>query len=307
MIGAAAGGGTDLPPSVTLPNRIINTGGDVWPGQDGGFLGRAGDPWLVRVEHEGNGPARMAEIGLPDDLHPERLARRRGLLDALAQSVDGSARSAEAVDANTRRAYDLLLSTRGRAAFRLDDEGAVVRERYGSSPFGQHVLLARRLVEAGVRMVQVNWYRGPGEPGNSPVWDSHLDETNRLKTVLCPPFDRAYSALLEDLASRGMLERTLVLCFSEFGRTPRMDGQGGRGHWGSVFSVAMAGGGVRGGQVVGASDAMGGQPLSGRVGPEDLLATAAHLLGVSPEKEFVDILGRPLPLTRGQVIGEVVG
>ncbi len=133
-----------------------------------------------------------------------------------------------------------------------------------------------------MRLVQVNWYRGPEEPSANPCWDSHTDETNRLKDVLVPPMDRAYSALLEDLSRRGLLDETLVVCMAEFGRSPRLQPGGGRGHWGSVFSVALAGGGVRGGQVYGASDAVGGHPREGMVRPEDLTATIFHCLGVAP-------------------------
>ena len=156
------------------------------------------------------------------------------------------------------------------------------RDRYGATPFGQSVLLARRLVEAGVRLVQVNWYRGPDEPPANPCWDSHTKESARLKEVLVPPTDRAYSALIEDLDRRGLLDETLVVCMAEFGRTPRLDGNGGRNHWGSVFSVTLAGGGVRGGQVYGASDRIGAYPADGRVRPEDLSATIFHCLGYRP-------------------------
>src|SRR4029077_2260219 len=135
----------------------------------------------------------------------------------------------------------------------------------GRSPFGQSVLLARRLVEAGVALVQGNWYRGPDEPADNPCWDSHTDETNRLRRVLLPPTDQAFAYLLEDLCQRGMLEETLVVCMAEFGRTPRFNGRAGRDHWGSVFSVALAGGGIRGGIVHGVSDGQGAQPIDGRV------------------------------------------
>src|SRR5205807_539346 len=138
---------------------------------------------------------------------------------------------------------------RSREAFRLDREPATVRDRYGHSQFGQGALLARRLVEAGVSLVQVNWFRGPDEPSDNPCWDSHVKETQRLKTVLVPPMDLAYSALLEDLGQRGLLGETLVVCMAEYGRSPKMNPFGGRDHWGYVYSVALAGGGVRGGQV----------------------------------------------------------
>ena len=146
----------------------------------------------------------------------------------------------------SRQAFDLLGSSQARRAFRLEEEPEANRDRYGQTPFGQRVLLARRLVEAGVRLVQVNWYRGADEPPANPCWDSHVSESARLKDVLVPPTDRAYSALLEDLHRRGLLDETLVVCMAEFGRTPRLDGNGGRNHWGSVFSVTLAGGGVRG-------------------------------------------------------------
>jgi hypothetical protein len=168
------------------------------------------------------------------------------------------------------------------------------------------VLLARRLVEAGVRLVQVNWYRGPDEPPANPCWDSHVQESARLREVLVPPMDRAYSALPEDLDRRGLLEETLVVCMAEFGRTPRLDGNGGRNHWGSVFSVTLAGGGVRGGQVYGSSDRIGAYPAEGRVRPEDLSATIFHCLGYSPGTEYHDPLGRPHPISRGEVLHAIL-
>jgi uncharacterized protein (DUF1501 family) len=157
-----------------------------------------------------------------------------------------------------------------------------------------------------VRLVHVNWYRGPDEPDANPVWDSHRDETNRLKNVLVPPMDRALSGLLADLQSRGLLDETLVAVVSEFGRSPRLDSAQGRGHWGHVFSVALAGGGIRGGVVHGASDALAAWPKEGRVGPEDLHATILTLMGIAPETELQDPLGRPLVLSRGEVIRPIL-
>jgi uncharacterized protein (DUF1501 family) len=199
----------------------------------------------------------------------------------------------------------MLGSAASRSAFRLDLEPAAVRERYGMSQFGQSVLLARRLVEAGVRLVQVNWYRGPDEPDDAPCWDSHARETQRLKTVLGPPMDQAYSALLEDLRDRGMLADTLVVNMAEFGRTPRFNPRAGRDHWGPVYSLALAGGPVRGGQVLGASDAMGAYPREGRVQPADLTATVFHALGVDPQTEIPNALGQTFPISRGTVIRQV--
>ena len=209
-------------------------------------------------------------------------------------------------DEQSRQAFELLGSSGARQAFRLEDEPETNRDRYGATPFGQSVLLARRLVEAGVRLVQVNWYRGADEPPANPCWDSHTQESARLEQVLVPPTDRAYSALIEDLDRRGLLEETLVVCMAEFGRTPRLDGNGGRNHWGSVFSVTMAGGGVRGGQAYGSSDRIGAYPAEGRVRPEDLSATIFHCLGYPPETEFQDPLGRPHPISRGEVLHAIL-
>jgi hypothetical protein len=162
--------------------------------------------------------------------------------------------------------------------------------------------LARRLVEAGVGLVQVNWYRGPDEPSDAPCWDTHVKEADRLRTALAPPTDQGVSALLEDLAQRGLLDETLVVCLAEFGRTPRFNPRAGRDHWGSVFSVALAGGGVKGGQVYGASDRTAAYPKDGRVLPQDLTATVLHCLGYPPDAEVRDPLGRPFPASRGEIV-----
>ena len=168
-----------------------------------------------------------------------------------------------------------------------------MRDRYGRSQFGQSVLLARRLVEAGVSLVQVNWYRGPDEPPDNPCWDSHTKEAERLKNVLVPPMDQAFSALLEDLTQRGLLDETLVVCMAEFGRTPRMNPSGGRDHWGHVFSVALAGGGIRGRPGL-RRLRQDRRPSQGRQGrPQDLTATIFHCLGLSPETEMHGCAGSP--------------
>ncbi len=299
--------GIGLPAAVRLPNRIFNTDGSVWPGQDAGLLGRAADPWLLRCE-----PAspnyRIPEFSLSAEVPLGRLEDRHDLLSRVNQRFDAAERGGGSgqFDTKTQQAFDLLRSDRSRRAFDLDREPEAVRDRYGRSQFGQSVLLARRLVEAGVSLVQVNWYRGPNEPSDNPCWDSHANEGDRLKTVLLPPTDQAFSALLDDLSSRGMLDETLIVCLSEFGRTPKMNGRAGRDHWGHVFSVALAGGGIRGGQVHGASDKIGGHPKEGRVPPQDLLATVFHCLGYQPDTEVHDTLGRPLPLSRGQVIHQIL-
>ena len=306
LVGHVASDRGTLPPCMTLPHRIANTDGSVWPGQDAGFLGRARDPWLLNIKPGSSGGA-VAELSLPDHLDPARVGRRRDLLDQLGRGLDQIGRSAigSALDAHSRRAFDVLASAEARDAFRIDRETDTTRDRYGRTPFGDNVLQARRLVEAGVRLVQVNWYRGPDEPPANPCWDSHTDEGARLRDNLAPPADRAISALIEDLYQRGQLDETLVCILSEFGRTPRFTGTG-RGHWGGVFSVALAGGGIKGGQVYGSSDAIGGSPRDGRVLPEDLSATLFHCLGYTPDSEYRDPLGRPLPISRGEVLRPIL-
>jgi hypothetical protein len=298
---------TGLPPAVTLPHRIFNTDGSVWPGQDAGFLGRSTDPWLLNCR-PADREFRVNEFSLNVDVSTDRLTDRQTLLNQVNQRLDELERSGRPrnYERLTEQAFDLLNSAKSRQAFRLDAESDAVRDRYGRGQFGQSVLLARRMIEAGVTLVQVNWYRGPEEPSDAPCWDSHVREAQRLKTALMPPMDQAYSALLEDLAARGMLEETLVVSMAEFGRTPRFNPAGGRDHWGHVYSVALAGGGVRGGQVYGASDPIGAYPREARVQPQDLTATIFHALGYDPQTEIHDTLGRPLPLSRGEVIRQVL-
>ncbi len=301
-------GTTSLPAAVRLPHHIWNTDGSVWPGQDAGFLGSASDPWLFRCEPASE-DFQIPEFSLPEMLSLDRFQQRRRLLSEIDHHVSGSQRQSDVLehyDGATGQAFDLLTSPKSRAAFRLSDEPQDVRDRYGRSQFGQSVLLSRRLVEAGVRLVQVNWFRGPDEPANAPCWDSHVGEAERLKTVLLPPFDQAYSALLGELIERNMLDETLVVCLSEFGRTPKINPQGGRGHWGNVFSVSLAGGGIRGGTIFGASDAIGGEPKDDVVTPADLLATIFHCLGLSPSTELQSPLGRPFPIARGKVLHEIL-
>ena len=296
-----------LPPAVRLPHQIFNTDGSVWPGQDSGWLGHAADPWLLNCRPADPG-FKIPHFELAADTQLGRLENRRSLLSQLEQQLKQTERSGEIDIFNSlqRQAFDLLQTTEARAACRVDQEPDAVRDRYGRGQFGQSLLMARRLVEAGVSLVQVNWFRGADEPPDTPCWDSHVRETERLRTVLLPPFDKAYSSLLTDLIDRGRLDDTLVVVMSEFGRTPRFNAVGGRDHWGHVFSVAFAGGGIRGGQAYGRSDPRAAYPAEGRVGPPDLLATILHCLGYDPAAEIHDPLGRPIPLSRGQVIAPLL-
>jgi len=297
----------ELPGAIRLPCHIFNTDGSVWPGQDAGFLGRKADPWLLRCT-PASPDFHVAEFSLPVDVTAERLELRRSLLSDLNHRFARVERSGvlDHYDSQTQRAYGLLSSPAARSAFDLNREPDALRDRYGRTQFGQSTLLARRLVEAGVQLVQVNWYRGPEEPSDAPCWDSHTQETKRLKEVLIPPMDAALSSLLVDLSERGLLDETLVVCLAEFGRTPRFNNRAGRDHWGHVFSVALAGGGIRGGIVHGASDRQAAYPKDGLVKPEDITATIFHCLGLAPETEMHDAQGRPLVISQGQVLRPIL-
>jgi hypothetical protein len=301
-------GANGLPASVVLPDHIWNDGMLTWPGQDGGFLGRAADPWLLHCDP--NLPDfAVPGLAAPAEVPPLRLDDRLSLLEQVNRHVDAvhASPASTRFDARSWQAFDLLRAGKARRAFEIDKEPPAVRDRYGRNQWGQSMLLARRLIEAGVMLVQVNWTRMPDDPPGSPTWDTHAKNAERLKTNLMPKMDLAYSALLEDLDDRGLLDETLVVWMGEFGRSPKINGAAGRDHWGPVFSAALAGGGVRGGQVIGASDSIAAKPRDGRVQPQDLTATVFHCLGLSPETEMHDALGKPIPISRGEVIRGAVG
>jgi hypothetical protein len=287
-----------VPPFVMIPEPVSPVGPER-PGQHAGFLGEAYDPY--RVNSDPNLPDYSpGEVRPARDLPPPRLAGRRGLLDRLARQAHRLEHTALAgpPDPMYVRAFDLVSSPAAQRAFDISQESAETRDRYGRHVFGQSVLLARRLVEAGVRLVHVNWVRhnnGKGGQG----FDSHRDHLNWCKTELLPPTDAALSALLEDLSDRGLLDETLVIVMGEFGRTPRFNSQGGRDHWPSCFSVVLAGGGIRGGQVYGTSDRIAAYPTADPVSPQDLAATLYHSLGVDPHTTIHDHQGRPYPLADG--------
>jgi len=295
--------------AVTLPEPVVNNPGILWPGQNGGFMGSAWDPNLFKCD-----PAapdfRIDELRLPEAVSLDRLEARKGLvadLDRQLVSLD-RADALAGLDSAREQAFELLTSPASRAAFELNREPAALRERYGRHKFGQSVLLARRLVEAGVRLVQVNFPREPGDlSSGNPLWDTHRDNAPRLRNALCPPFDRAFSALLGDLDERGLLDETLVAVFGEFGRSPKINAAGGRDHWGACFSGALAGAGLAGGQVIGASDAQGAYVANRPVAPSELTATILYLLGIDPAERFYDRLDRPLPAADSGPIRELVG
>lgn len=294
-----------FPASATLPHGAANTGNIPWPGQDAGFLGRAHDPWLLNGDP--NEPKfRIEGLSLPDNIPADRLEHRQGLLTTLERRFARYEASAAETPhaARSRQAFDLVSSPAATGAFDLSREEPRLRDRYGRTRFGQSCLLARRLVEAGVPFVRVNWSPVP-KAVNMGTWDTHDKNTQAMKDIM-PILDAAYSTLLEDLADRGMLDDTLVLWQAEFGRTPKINPAAGRDHWGQVFSVALAGGGVKGGRVHGASDAHGAFPKDGLVRPQDLTATIYHTLGIPLGSEITNTLGQPLPITRGEVVKSVL-
>ena len=296
-----------LPAAVTLPEQTANDGNLTWPGQDAGFLGRAADPWLINCEPE-RGHFEVPGLALPADMTGPRFDGRKGLLAAIEQAQANRARAGGSLSeggVHVHRAFEKISSPAAREAFDLDSEGVRTCDRYGRSRFGQSCLLARRLVEAGVPLIRVNWTRLPNMPNNG-HWDTHSQNSLAMKKMM-PTLDTAYTALLEDLSDRGLLDDTLVVWLAEFGRTPKINGAGGRDHWGPVFSVALAGGGVKGGAVYGASDKLAAYPKDGRVTPPDLHATIYHCLGIPRDAEIHDGLGRPLAVYRGEPVKQILG
>jgi hypothetical protein len=295
---------TGVPSSVAYPQAIFNV--PFYPGQDAGFLGGAWDPWRLALDWAAP-TFHVPGLSLESDVVAGRLGQRRSLLDQVDHGFQRlSAGPAPARFAHqTGEAFDLLTGPKARDAFALDREAPALRDRYGRHPFGQGCLLARRLVEAGVGLVQVNWHREPND--DQPMWDCHYMMETHLKNKLMPPMDQGYTTLLEDLHQRGLLAETLVVWMGEMGRTPHLESQPqfrepGRNHWGDVFSIALAGAGVRPGLVYGASDQRGAQPKDNPVRPNDLTATIYHALGIAPESEIRDRLGRPTPLSTGRIL-----
>lgn len=286
-----------LPAAVTLPEQSANDGNLTWPGQDAGFLGRAADPWLINCAPE-LGQFEVPGLALPADVPAPRFDGRKGLLAALDKANPSGS------GGHVQRAFEMISSPTARRAFDLDSEGTRTRDRYGRSRFGQSCLLARRLVEAGVPLIRVNWTRLPNCPNNG-HWDTHQKNTEAMRKMM-PTLDTAYTALLDDLSDRGMLDDTLVVWMAEFGRTPKLNGAGGRDHWGPVFSVALAGGGVKGGTIYGSSDKLAAYPKDGRVTPQDLHATIYHCLGIPKDAEIHDGLGRPLAVYRGEPVKQIL-
>ncbi len=295
--------------SVWLPD-VMRLNDNVTPaGQTAGFLGKRWepqrlicDPAAVNFKVEGLTP--------PPDVSSVRLAARQSLRDQLEGHFDKINRGStfQDYDRVTQEAFGLLTSGKARTAFDIDREPQRLRERYGLNKWGQSLILGRRLIEAGARLVHVNWPReGGDEAVNNPMWDTHAQNADRLQDVLCPMFDIGFTALIEDMDRRGLLKETLVVAVGEFGRTPKINAQGGRDHWGHVFNVVLAGAGISGGQVYGSSDRNGAYPREGRIEPQDLTATIVHLLGIGHHAMFPDQTGRPLHVTKGEPIAALLG
>jgi uncharacterized protein DUF1501 len=298
-------GPNDAVPHVCLPYMTKEgAGGPPQPGFFGGWLGRQHDPlWILKNPDAAD--FSVPELTLASDVSVERLTHRGQLLTSLNRGPLAANRRTlfEAMGRFQQRALDVLTSERVRLAFRLDTEAASLREGYGRNIYGQSVLLARRLIEAGTGVVTISW-----APDANATWDTHGGNFKKLKTTLLPQFDAACGSLLADLTERGLLERTLVAVIGDFGRTPKINNNdGGRDHWNYCYTVMLAGGGVKPGFVYGASDKTGAFPADRPVTPGDLVATIYHLLGINYRREILDPLERPHRIVpKGDVIDELV-
>ncbi len=292
-----------VPTFVSYPYVIRD--GSVTPGQHASFLGKNHDPLFI--EQDPNSPDfRLPELSLPANLSSDRLDDRKEMLhliDKQAELLEYSAR-ARGIDANYARALSMLTGPGVKKAFDLSAEPDAVRDRYGRTTYGQGCLLARRLVEAGVRFVNV--YLSASIGGDTGGWDTHgfggKPMYPILKNYLLPITNQTLPTLLEDLDERGLLDETLVVWVGEFGRSPKINNLAGRDHWPQCYTALLAGGGVRRGAVLGGSDKTGGSPSADAVRPEDLAATMFALLGLDPHTEIVDALNRPLPIAQGEPI-----
>ena len=278
-------------PHVVLPYKTKEgAAGPPQPGFFGGFIGQGYDPLFV-LNNPNDPSFRVPELTLSDDVNPPRLAARRDLLDQIGKGlVDPTQLSGvEALDQFQQRAFDLLSASAAREAVNLSAENNPSRDRYGRNIYGQSVLLARRLIEAGTRVVTVSW-----APDANATWDTHRSNFKNLKATLLPQFDAACSSLVEDLVDRGLFERTIAAVLGDFGRTPKVNnGDAGRDHWCQCYTVMLGGGGIRGGFVHGASDSIGAFPARDAMSPGDIIATIYHQLGIDPTQFIADRLGRP--------------
>jgi len=288
----------ELPAHVILPEPMGSTGGNLPHGQDAGFLGKSFDPFVL------NADPSQKDFKVPDLLPPKeigeaRLKRRKELREVVDETVKSfeASPSADLMDSSFAAAYRLMTSEKAREAFDLTKEPEKTRERYGMTRFGQSCLLARRLIEAGVRFVTLNTFITVFD---EITWDNHgskpFTSIQGMKEIVAPMYDKGDSALIEDQHQRGMLDNTLVCNLAEFGRTPKINPAGGRDHWPQCWTSYFAGGGVKGGRVIGKSDEIGAYPVERPVKPSEVVATIFHSLGLDLTTELPGPSGRPFPL-----------
>ena len=288
----------DVPPHVLMPHPIGNTGGNMPHGQTAGFLGKTFDPFVLNADPS-DPNFKVPDMLPPDYISAVRVDRRRSWRDAIDKAVSyfESSQDAKLMDSTFSQAYTLMSSAKAREAFELGQEPGKMREKYGMNRFGQGCLLARRLIERGVRFVTINMFE---TVFNELTWDIHgsapFTSISSMKDLLGPMFDNAYSSLLEDLHDRGLLDTTAVVATGEFGRTPKINPAGGRDHWPQCWTMVMAGGGIKGGRVVGSSDEIGAAPQDRPVTPAEVAATIYQALGISLEIDLPGPQGRPIRL-----------
>jgi hypothetical protein len=298
-----------VPSFVSFPYVLRD--GSVSPGQHASFLGKAFDPFYIGSDPN-RSDFRLPELSLPSSLPLERLEDRRGLQRMIDRQNDLErwSETARGIDAFYTRAVTMLSSPTVKRAFDLSSEPDKLRDAYGRTTYGQSCLLARRLVETGVRFVSVYFSAFIG--GAKGGWDTHGDNFNQLKKRLLPITDLAVPTLIEDLQVRGLLDETLVVWMGEFGRSPKIQntakfGADGRDHWPNCYTVLVAGGGIIPGAVHGSSDRIGAYPATDPVSPDDIAATMFWALGIDPATEVTDTLGRPLPIAAGKPITRIFG
>jgi uncharacterized protein (DUF1501 family) len=309
IVGRVFGAKSALPPNVVLPGPIGNTGVADSHGQEAAFLGRPYEPFFLNGD-PGAEEFRVGSLSLPAGQRPERAANRQTLLRDLDQLQERALNDRyTARDAAYDQAFSLLLSPEARRAFNIDEENPRVRDRYGRNTFGQSCLLARRLIERGVRMCTVNHFN---TVFNVVCWDMHADggslnnTIDDYKRLLCPQFDMAYSALLDDLDERGLLSETVVAVVSEMGRTPRINARGGRDHHPGVWTNFLAGGAIRGGRVVGDSDSQGARPRNRPVTPSEFVASVFQGMGINLDETMMPGPGeRPIRLIEAHPVSEL--
>lgn len=298
--------GDGLFPFATSPHRMDVAGGRR-VGQFAGMLGSKFDP-LLPGGNPNDDHYKLDQLPLAPNMQLDSVKRRMRLVDQLNSQVDYLEQSAlsQSLKENHAKALEVVSTDAVRKAVDLTTADPKQRERYGRNLFGQSVLLGRRLLDAGTRLVQCNWQRIQSKDGFA--WDTHWNNFSACKEDLLPPFDQAFSALMQDLEETGKLSETLVVVAGEFGRSPKITlKNGGREHWPDCYTVLFAGAGIRGGEIYGASDAMGAFPADKPTSPADFTATIYHLLGIDPHREEHDQLGRPFELSKGNAITGIMG